>query len=106
MANTKSAKKNAKKAERRHKARVMVKSELKTRRKKVFEAIKAGKPLDEIKKLMIEAVSKFDKAASNKYIHRKTASRKISRLMKAVHKALQERAANTQQTTTSAQPNA
>lgn len=87
MGNTLSADKNARKAKRRHEARVRVKSELKTLRKKTLKAIEARKPATEVAAALQEAVSKFDKAASNKYIHHRTAARKISRLMRAVHKA-------------------
>ncbi len=86
MANTKSAAKNARKAARRHTLRVTVKSELKTLRKKVLTAVETKKPTTEVSELTKQAIKKFAKAASNKYIHQKTASRKISRLMKAVNR--------------------
>lgn len=86
MANTKSAAKNARKATRRHVQRVSVKSELKTLRKKVIVAAEEKKPAAEVADLTKLAIKKIAKAASNKYIHAKTASRKISRLMKAVNR--------------------
>lgn len=89
MANTKSAAKNARKAARRHTLRVSVKSELKTLRKKALVAAEGKKPEAEVVEITRHAVKKFAKAASNKYIHKKTASRKISRLMKAVNRLQQ-----------------
>ena len=86
MANTKSAAKNARKAARRHIQRVSVKSELKTLRKKAITAAETKKPAAEVAAATKEAIVKFAKAASNEYIHPKTASRKISRLMKAVNR--------------------
>ncbi|GAB4281699.1 MAG: hypothetical protein Kow0029_26890 [Candidatus Rifleibacteriota bacterium] len=87
MANTLSAKKNARKAARRHALRVSVKSELKTYRKKALAAAEQKQPAEKVKEITNLAVKKFAKAASNKYIHPRTAARKISRLMKAVHRA-------------------
>ncbi|PKL45756.1 MAG: 30S ribosomal protein S20 [Candidatus Riflebacteria bacterium HGW-Riflebacteria-1] len=86
MANTKSAAKNARKAVRRHTLRVSVKSELKTLRKRALTAAETKQPAAEVKDLTKVAIKKFAKAASNKYIHPKTAARKISRLMKAVNR--------------------
>lgn len=85
MANTLSAAKNSRKAQRRHERRVAVKSELKTCRKKVFAAIE-NKSEDAVELARL-AAKKIAKAASNDYIHPKTASRRISRLMKAVNRA-------------------
>ncbi len=86
MANTKSAAKNARKAARRHTLRVSVKSELKTLRKKAIVAAETKQPAAEVADATKTAIKKFAKAASNKVIHPKTASRKISRLMKAVNR--------------------
>ena len=86
MANTKSAAKNARKAIRRRIQRVSVKSELKTLRKKALTAAETKQPAAEVADLTKVAIKKFAKAASNKYIHPKTAARKISRLMKAVNR--------------------
>lgn len=84
MANTKSAAKNARKAIKRHELSVSVKSELKTLRKKALGAAEAK--AENTAELTKKAVKKFAKAASNKHIHPRTASRKISRLMKAVNR--------------------
>jgi small subunit ribosomal protein S20 len=85
MANTLSAAKNARKAARRHERRVSVKSELKTLKKKAINAALEKKSAEEVAKLTNDAVKKFAKAASNKYIHQRTASRKISRLVKKIN---------------------
>ncbi|MDN5278106.1 MAG: Ribosomal protein [Clostridiales bacterium] len=87
MANTLSAEKNARKAARRHTRRVAVKSELKTYRKKALAAAETKQSAEDVKRLTTEAVRKIAKAASNKYIHPRTAARKISRLVKAINRA-------------------
>ena len=86
MANTRSAAKNARKAQKRHQARVSVKSELRTLRKKALEAARAKKPAEEVDELTRKACVRFAKAASNKYIPRRTASRKIGRLVRTINK--------------------
>ncbi len=85
MANTKSAAKNARKAVRRHEIRVQIKSELKTVRKNALNLAENPKG-EEVVNATNYAVKKYAKAASNGYIHPKTAARKISRLMKAVNR--------------------
>lgn len=86
MANTKSAAKNARKAARRHIQRVSVKSELKTLRKKAITAAETKKPAAEVAEATKVAIKKLAKAGSNSIIHKKTAARRISRLMKAVNR--------------------
>ena len=85
MANTKSAAKNARKAVRRHEIRVQIKSELKTVRKNALNLAENAKG-EEVADATNYAVKKYANAASNGYIHPKTAARKISRLMKAVNR--------------------
>jgi small subunit ribosomal protein S20 len=89
MANTLSAAKNARKADRRHALRVAVRSELKTYRKKAIAAAETKQSADVVNEATKKACRKLAKAASNKYIHPRTAARKISRLMKAVNRAQQ-----------------
>ncbi|HOY66898.1 MAG TPA: 30S ribosomal protein S20 [Candidatus Ozemobacteraceae bacterium] len=84
MANTSSAAKNARKAQRRHTLRVAVKSELKTLRKKTLETAETGK--GNLAEIANNAYSRIAKAGSNGYIHPRTAARKIGRLMRAVNK--------------------
>lgn len=86
MANTKSAAKNARQAVRRHALRVQIKSELKTVRKSALAVASEKKAENEVAEATNYAVKKFAKAASNGYIHPKTAARKIGRLMKAVNR--------------------
>ena len=88
MANTRSANKNARKAAKRHQQRVQVKSELKTLRKNFLDAVgeKNAKP-ENVKEALRSAIRRYDKAASNGIITRNTASRKVGRMMRALHKA-------------------
>ena len=87
MANTKSAAKNARQAVRRHAVRVRVESELKTVRKNALNLAENEKAEGaDVAKATSYAVKKYATAASNGYIHPKTAARKISRLMKAVNR--------------------
>lgn len=58
-----------------------VKSRLKTETKKFLELLSAKKA-DEARKQLTELISELDKACSKGIIHRNTASRKKSRLMK------------------------
>ena len=87
MANTLSAAKNARKAVRKHALRISVKSELKTIRKTALTLASSEKTAKEAPAIALIAVRKYARAASNGYIHYRTASRKIGRLMKAMHKA-------------------
>ena len=84
MANIKSAKKrilvNRTKAE-RNKA---IKSGVKTAIKKV-EAAVAAKDVETAKAALLEATSVIDKAESKGIYHKNNASRKVSRLSKAVN---------------------
>lgn len=84
MANIKSAKKrilvNRKRAE-RNKA---IKSGVKTAMKKVYVAIEA-KDKEAASAALLNATSVIDKAASKGIYHKNNASRKVSRLSKAVN---------------------
>ncbi len=84
MANIKSAKKrilvNRTKAERNK----MIKSSVKTSIKKVRAAIDA-QDKEAAKAALLAATSTIDKAASKGIYHKNTASRKVSRLAKAVN---------------------
>ncbi len=85
MATHKSAIKRQKQAERKHEINKSVKSMLKTLAKKVEQALEAKKA-DLAKEAMIKAMKAYDKAASQGILHKKTASRKISRLSSRVSK--------------------
>ena len=80
MANIKSAKKRILVAETRNKA---IRSKVKTVVKKVEAAIAAGDKAAAQAALLV-ATSEIDKACSKGVFHKNTASRKVSRLSKAV----------------------
>ena len=83
MANHKSAKKRAKQSQVRRMRNRSVKTNLKTMEKKLRAAQEAG---DDAKiELMKQTQSAFHKAAKKGVIHKKTASRKISRLSKLIN---------------------
>ncbi len=85
MANIKSAKKRIL-VERRNAARnKSIKSKVKTSIKKVDEAI-AAKDAAAANTALTAAISEINRAASKGVFHKKTASRKISRLTLAVNK--------------------
>ena len=85
MANIKSAKKRIL-VERRNAARnKSIKSKVKTSIKKVDEAV-ASKDASAAKTALTAAISEINRAASKGVYHKKTASRKISRLTLAVNK--------------------
>lgn len=85
MANTKSAKKQAKQNEKRRVINLARKSAIKTAIKKVVTAITAGK--DNTQELLLSAVSQIARAKTKGVFHANTASRKISRLTKRLNKA-------------------
>ena len=82
MANHKSAKKRAKQSQVRRMRNKSVKTALKTLEKKLRTAKEAG---EDAKDLMRQTQSAVHKAAKKGIIHKKTASRKISRLSKLVN---------------------
>ncbi|MCI8852822.1 MAG: 30S ribosomal protein S20 [Lachnospiraceae bacterium] len=83
MANIKSAKKRILVAEARTARNKAIKSEVKTAIKKVDAAV-AAKDAENARTLLRAAISTMNKAASKGVYHKKTASRKISRITKAV----------------------
>jgi len=83
----KSAIKRTRQAEARRLRNSHVKSTMKTYIKKVVTAI-GNKEIDHIQDGLKKAISYIDKTASKGVIHRKNASRKISRLTKRVNKLL------------------
>lgn len=85
MANHKSAEKRNRQAQVRRLRNKMNKSRMKTEVRKVNEAIVAGSE-EEAKSSLQAAISIIAKTASKGTIHKKTASRKISRLTKRVNK--------------------
>lgn len=85
MANIKSAKKRILVERRNAEKNKAIKSKVKTTIKKVDAAI-AAKDKAAATAALTEAIKEIDKAASKGVYHRKTASRKISRLTIAVNK--------------------
>jgi small subunit ribosomal protein S20 len=85
MANIKSMKKDIKRNAKRHDRNTATVSALKTYVKKVRVA--AAVKADDLDVRMKEAVSKIDKAQERGIIHKNTAARKKSRLMKLVNKS-------------------
>lgn len=84
MANIKSAKKRILVAETRTARNKSIRSKVKTYVKKVDTAITAGDKAAAQAALLV-AISEIDKAASKGVYHKNTASRKVSRLSKAVN---------------------
>ena len=85
MANIKSAKKRIKVAAKKTLRNKMITSRVKTLVKKVVSAI-AVSDNEAAKVALAPAVAAIDKAANKGVYHKKTASRKISRLTKSVNK--------------------
>lgn len=85
MANIKSAKKRIKVAAKKTLRNKMITSRVKTLVKKVVSAV-AVSDYEAAKVALAPAVAAIDKAANKGVYHRKTASRKISRLTKSVNK--------------------
>lgn len=84
MANHPSAIKRHKQSEKARLRNVAVKSNLKTAVKKVKDAVASGKA-DEAKTGLKAAVAFLDNAVSKGVLHRNNASRKVSRLTRAVN---------------------
>ncbi len=89
MANIKSAKKRILTAERNYLRNTAFKSAIKTAVKKVIVLAKAKEQDQEaIKSAMSQAYKLCDKAVSKGILHKNTASRKKSRLTKAINKLI------------------
>ena len=85
MANIKSAKKRILVERRNAERNKAIRSRVKTAVKRVTAAI-AANDKDAAGKALVTAVKEIDKAAGKGVFHRKTASRKVSRLTIAVNK--------------------
>ncbi len=85
MAIHKSVIKRQRQADKQHLVNKSVKSALKTAAKKVEQAAAANNA-GEAKDALTKAMKAFNKAASQGFVHKKTASRKISRLSKRAGK--------------------
>ena len=84
MATHRSAEKRHRQSERRRARNVSTKSQVKTRIKSLIATVEAKDAQDAGEKLLT-ATKAIDKAASKGIIHKKTASRKISRLTRKVN---------------------
>lgn len=84
MANHKSAEKRARQSVRKNAINTKTKSEVRSLEKKLRKAIVA-KNKDESSQILVKFSSAIDKAAQKGRIAVRTASRKISRLSKAIH---------------------
>ena len=84
MANIKSAKKRILVNETKAARNKQIKSKVKTMIKKVDAAVAAGDK-DLAKTSLVDAVTEIDKACSKGVYHKNTASRKVSRLSKAIN---------------------
>ena len=84
MANIKSQIKRNRQNETRRQRNQAVKSELRTRERRVVEAVEAGEGADEALRL---AQKRIDMAASKGVLHKNTAARKKARLAKLVNDA-------------------
>ena len=69
----------------KHLQNLKIKQQLKKTMKQ-FQALLASKNLTEAKKILTQVFSQLDKAAKKNTIHRATANRKKSRLMKRLNK--------------------
>jgi small subunit ribosomal protein S20 len=86
MANLKSAQKQARQAKKRRAVNLQRKTAIKSATKSVLAAIEAGQ-FDKAQELLRDVEAKLARAKSKDVIHRKTASRKVSRLAKQIAKA-------------------
>ena len=83
MANTKSAKKAARQTVRRTNVNKIRRSHMRTEMRKVEEAIASGNK-DAARAALKEAEPVMARSAQKGVVHRKTASRKVSRLAKRI----------------------
>jgi len=87
MANIKSAKKRAKQSEFKRKKNLNRRTAIKTAVKKVLTALEAGEPEGKTRELLKQVESQLARAKCKKVVHKKAASRKVSRLAKKVSAA-------------------
>jgi small subunit ribosomal protein S20 len=85
MPQSRSAKKRVRQNETRREINKAVKSTVRTRVKKVREAVSAGDP-GKAELALKTAVQKLDKAARSNVLHKNQVARRKSRLQKAVNK--------------------
>ena len=83
MANTKSVAKRARQAERRHEANKAIKSRVKTHRRKVTDAVEAGKK-EEAETAFREFSAALDQAAKANVIHKNRVAKQRSGLSRRI----------------------
>jgi small subunit ribosomal protein S20 len=88
VANIKSQIKRIKQNEKRRTRNVKVKSSIRTASKKLVTAVDGKDNADTVKGLYLSLQKTIDKAAGSGVVHKKTASRKKSRLAKRVNALL------------------
>ena len=87
MANTKSAKKAIKVHERRRARNQMIKTRVRESFKRANQAVAAADDAENALAQVTKAISQIDKAVAKGIIHKNTAARKKSRLMKKLNAA-------------------
>jgi small subunit ribosomal protein S20 len=87
MANTRSARKNMKKAAQRRQINLARRTALKTATKKVIAALDAGSEAGVVQELFRDMAAKAARARGKGVLHARTASRKVSRLAKRITQA-------------------
>jgi small subunit ribosomal protein S20 len=87
MANTRSAKKNVRKNEKRRAVNLARRSAVKTAVKKVTVALEAGTAPAAVNLLLQDAAAELSRAKSKGVMHANTAARKIGRLAKRANAA-------------------
>ena len=87
MPNKSAAQKSIRSGEKKHQRNLALKSELKTRQKKIAAELQGNNP-EEAERLGRELMSRYDKAANKGIVHRNTAARKKSRMAKKIRRAV------------------
>ena len=87
MANTRSAKKNVRQNKKRRLRNLARRSALKTAIKKARREMESATDLNQVKPMISDIAARLARAKSKGVIHPRTASRKLSRLMKKMNKA-------------------
>jgi small subunit ribosomal protein S20 len=85
LANHPSALKRVKQSQARRLRNMSTKSRIKTTVKKFYQVLETG-AMEAARPAMIQAIAQIDRAASKGVVHPRTASRKISRLSKKLHR--------------------
>jgi small subunit ribosomal protein S20 len=93
MANTKSAKKEVRKNEKRRFKNLARRTSIKTAAKKIIIALDKDASSKEVDTLLSDVAAQLARAKGKGVIHRNAASRKLSRLAKKVKKARTEKSA-------------